>query len=128
MVKGKRTFTKEFKAQFDAYMGPRRHLRRQDSEGGQAGRAAGPAADEVRVGRRPQDGEGAGPDDPAVGAPESGRGYSVIWTRQRSITDETGKREVLRTVNGPLMDLPLSRTGCIELRLALLCERPFPFG
>ena len=46
----------------------RRHLRRQDIEGRQARRSAGPAADQVRVRHQPQDRQGARPHLPADAA------------------------------------------------------------
>jgi len=47
-------------------------LRRQDPQGRQAGWTAGRATHQVWIGHQPQDGEGAGVDDPAVTAGASG--------------------------------------------------------
>jgi putative tryptophan/tyrosine transport system substrate-binding protein len=44
---------------------PTRHLRREDPQRRQAGRLAGPAADDIRAGRQPQDRQGARPRRPA---------------------------------------------------------------
>ena len=51
-----------------------RQIRGQDPEGRQAGRSAGRAADPVRAGHQPEDGPGAGADDPAVAAAARRRG------------------------------------------------------
>jgi putative tryptophan/tyrosine transport system substrate-binding protein len=50
----------------------RRRLRGSDPQGRQAGRSPRRAADEVRAGHQPQDRQGVGTDDPAVGAGAGG--------------------------------------------------------
>ncbi len=72
-------------------------LRRQDPEGRQARRPARRAADEVRVRRQPEDGEGARPCRAAVGAAARRRGDSMI-----------ARRSVLATMASGLFAAPLA--------------------
>ena len=64
-------------AELDSCLSPGRHLRRKDPQGGEAGGSAGPAADDVRAGRQPQDRQGARPDGSAVDPRPRRRGYRM---------------------------------------------------
>ena len=63
-------------------MTPGRRLRREDPQGRQAGRSAGPATDHIRAGRQSQDREGARPYRPAIDPRPRRRGHRMMNRRE----------------------------------------------
>jgi putative ABC transport system substrate-binding protein len=59
------------------HISPDRHLRWENSQRRQARRSAGPAADDVRIGRQSQDRQDARTDDPAIDPRPGRRGHRV---------------------------------------------------
>ena len=74
---------------------PGRHLCRQDPQGRQARRSAGPATDQIRAGHQSQDRQGARPDDPAVDPRPRRRGDRV---RRREFAVLLGGAAVARSL------------------------------
>ena len=64
-------------AELPRCLSPGRRLRRKDPQGRQAGRSAGPAADDIRAGRQSQDRQGARPHRAAIDPRPRRRGHRV---------------------------------------------------
>src|SRR5712671_5869716 len=72
------------------HVSPTRHLRWKDPQGRQAGRSAGPAADDVRAGRQSQHREGARPHRAAVDPRPRRRGHRMKRRAQQKATPVIG--------------------------------------
>src|SRR5262249_53944310 len=62
------------RSELSRHVSPRCVLRGQDSQGGKAGRSAGPAANQIRAGGQPQDGQGDRHHDPYLTSSARRRG------------------------------------------------------